>query len=142
MPFINKTLSKVIMARTRLRSNFLKYGSEEKVFKTAEYLGNLNQKKISNNKTFWKNMKHFFSDKTTSTQKITLIEKGKIIMGDDNASEVLKTLFFYIVSNFKIKGYSSCDPLANNISDPVLKSIVKYKQHPSILAIGEVYNKS
>ena len=31
--------------------------------------------------------------------------------------------------------------LANNIGDPVLKCIVKYRNHPSILAIGEVYNK-
>ena len=41
-----------------------------------------------------------------------------------------------------IEGYSNCDPLANNIRDPVLKCIVKYRNHPSILAIGEVYNKN
>ena len=57
-------------------------------------------------------------------------------MGDDNTAEVLNTFFSNIVSNLKIEGYSNCDPLANNIRDPVLKCIVKYRNHPSILAIG------
>ena len=34
------------------------------------------------------------------------------------------------------------DPLANNIRDHVLKCKAKYRNHPSILAIGEVYNKN
>ena len=54
----------------------------------------------------------------------------------------MNTFFSNIVSNLKIEGYSNCDPLANNIRDPVLKCIVKYRNHPSILAIGEVYNKN
>ena len=54
----------------------------------------------------------------------------------------MNTFFSNIVSNLKIEGYSSCDPLNNNIRDPVLKCIVKYRNHPSILAIGEVYNKN
>ena len=104
--------------------------------------GNLNEKKISDNKKFWKTIKAFLSDKITSTQKITLIEKEEIIMGDDNTAKVLNTCFSNIVSNLKIEGYSNCDPLANNIRHPVLKYIVKYRNHPSILAIGEVYNKN
>ena len=107
-----------------------------------EYFANLNEKKISDNKTFWKTIKPFLSDKITSTQKIKLIEKEEIIMGDDNTAEVLNTFFSNIVSNLKIEGYSNCDPLANNIRDPVLKCIVKFRNHPSILAIGEVYNKN
>ena len=34
------------------------------------------------------------------------------------------------------------DPLANNIRYPALKCIVKYRNYPSILAIGEVYKKN
>ena len=97
-------------------------------------------KKISDSKTFWKTMKPFLSDKATSTQKMTLIEKEEIIMGDDNTVEVLNNFFSNIVNNLKIEGYSNCDPLANNIKDPVLKCIVKYRNHPSMLAIAEVYN--
>ena len=42
------------------------------------------KQKFSDDKTFWKIMKPFSSDKATPTQKITLIEKEEIIMGDDN----------------------------------------------------------
>ena len=89
-----------------------------------------------------KTIKPFLSDEVTSTEKITLIEKEKIIVGDNNTAEVLNTFFPNIVSNLKIEGYSSCDPLVNNIRDPVFKYTVKYRNHPSILATGEVYNKN
>ena len=59
-------------------------------------------------------------------------------MGDDNTAKIP---FSNIVSNLNIEGYSNCDPLANNIRDPVLKCIVKYRNHPSILAIGEVFQR-
>ena len=157
MPFIKRALSKEIMTRTRLRNNFLKDRSEENKRKyskqrnycvsllrksKSKYFGNLHEKKISDNETFWKTIKLFLSDKITSTQKITLIEKEEIIMGDDNTAEILNTFLSNTVSNLKIEGYSNCDPLANNIKDPVLKCIVKYRNHPSILAIGGVYNKN
>ena len=85
---MNKAVSKEIITRTRLRNNFLKVRSEKNKRKyskqrnycasllrksKSEYFGNLNQKKI---------IKPFLSDKITSTQKITLIEKEEIIMGD------------------------------------------------------------
>ena len=62
-------------------------------------------------------------------------------MGDYNTDKLLNTFFSNIVSNLNIAEYSNCEPLANKISDPVLKCIVKYRNHPSILAIGEVCNK-
>ena len=128
------------MRRTRLRNNFLNDSSEENkrryskqnnyclsILRKSEskYFGNLNKKKISDNKTFWKTIKPFLSDKITSTQKITLIDKEKIIMGDNNTAEVLNTFFPNIVSNLKIEGYSNCDSLAKNIRDPVLKYTTK-----------------
>ena len=63
-------------------------------------------------------------------------------MGDDNTAEDLNTFFSSIVSTLKIEGYSNCDLLANNIRDSVLKCIVKYRSHPYVLAIGEVYNEN
>ena len=104
----------------------------------SEYFGNLNEKKITNNKTFWKTIEPFLSSKITSTQKITLIEKEEIIMCENNITEVLKTFFSNIVGNLKIKGYSNCDPVANMLG----WFLVKYRNHPSTLAIGEVYNKN
>ena len=63
-------------------------------------------------------------------------------MGDCNTAKVLNTFFSNIVSNFDIAEYSNCVPLANNISDPVSKCVVKYRNHASILAIGEVQQTS
>ena len=98
---------------------------------------------MSDNKTFWKTIKPILPEKLTSTQKITLIEKEEIIVGDDNTTEVLNTVFFNIVvSNLKIELYLYSDLLANNISDHVSKCIVKYRNHLSILTIREVYDKN
>ena len=73
-PFMNKTLSKVIMLRTNLRTKFLKNMSNENktnyvkqrnhcvslLRKTQrEYYSNLDEKKICDNKTFWKIIKNY-----------------------------------------------------------------------------------
>ena len=86
---MNKKLSKVIMHRTRLRNNFLRNRSDENKRNYAKqrnycisllrkteknYYNNLNEKKITDNKTFWKRVKPFLSDKTPSDEKRTLIE--------------------------------------------------------------------
>ena len=63
-------------------------------------------------------------------------------MGDCNTAKVLNTFFSNIVSNLDIAEYSNCVPLANNISDPVSKCVVKYRNHACILAIGEVQQTS
>ena len=73
---------------------------------------------------------------------MTVIDKEEIIVGEYNtAAKVLNTFFSNIVSNLKFAEYSNCEPFANIISDPVLKCAVKYRNHPSILAIGEVCKK-
>ena len=72
---------------------------------------------------------------------MSLIDKEEILIGDYNNTKVLNTIFSNIASNLLIAEYSNREPLANNISDPVLKCVLKYRDHPSILAIGEVCNK-
>ena len=62
-------------------------------------------------------------------------------MGDYNTAKVLNTFFSNIVSKLKIPQNIQTETLANNISDPVLKCVVKYKNHSSILTVGEVCNK-
>ena len=108
----------------------------------SDHFGNLNEKNINDNKTFWKTIKPFLSDKVRSTNNMKLIDKEEIIKGDCKTAKVLNTFFSNTVSNLNIEEYSSCEPLANNISDPVLKCAVKYRNHPSILAIGEACNKT
>ena len=134
-----EALSKEIMTKTRLRNKLLKDRSEENKKKyskqrnycvsllrksKSDYFGNLNEKNINDNKTFWKTIKPFLSDKVRLANKITLMKNKETIMGDYNTTE-----------------YSNCEPLANNISDSILKCVVKYRNHPSILAIGEICKK-
>ena len=76
---------------------------------------------------FWKIVKPFFSDKVTSSEKITLIEEDEIIENDSDTARVLNTLFSNIVSNLKIPEYTKCNPLPEFISGSVLKSIVNIK---------------
>ena len=157
MPFTNKALSKEIMTRTRPRNNFLKDRNEKNKKKYSkqhnywasplrksklDYLGNLNKKNINDNKSFWKAIKPFLSYKVRSTNKMTLLDKEEIIMGEYNTVKVLNTFFSNIVSNLDISEYSNYEPLANNISGTVLKCVVKYRNYPSMLAIGEVCNKN
>lgn len=65
-----------------------------------------------------------FFDKVTSFKKITFIEKDEV-GNDSNTAYILNTFFSNIASNLKISAYTKCDPLSENISNPVLKSIVE-----------------
>ena len=53
-------------------------------------------------------------------------------------TRILNTFFSNIVRDLKIPDYNNCDPLAENIQEPVLKAIVEYTNNPSILTIGEI----
>ena len=105
------------------------------------YYSNLDEKKVTDNKTFWKTIKPFLSDKIVSRAKLTLIEEDEIIESDINTTQILNTFFSNIVSNLKIAEYANCDPISDEINDPVIKSLVKYRSHQSILKIGGVYNR-
>ena len=103
-PFMNKTLSKAIMLRTNLRNKFLKNRSNENktnyvkqrnhcvslLRKTKrEYYSNLDEKKICDNKTFWKIVKPMLSKKIKSNERITLIENDEIIKIEKGTAKVL-----------------------------------------------------
>ena len=105
------------------------------------YYSNLDEKKVTDNKTFWKTIKPFLSNKIVSREKVTLIEKDKIVESDVNTAQILNTFSSNIVTNLKIAEYANCDPISYNINNPVIKTIVKYCNHPSILKIGEVCNR-
>ena len=144
------------MHRTRFHNKYLRIKTDEskKKYTTQrnycvsllrkskrEYYSGLDVKNITDNKTFWKIVKLFVSDKLLSTQKITLIDNNKIVKNDDDTARVLNTFFSNIVSDLKIPDYNNYNLLAENIQEPVLKAIVKYRNHASILTIGEVCKK-
>ena len=155
MPFFNKALSSAHKKRTQLRNRFLKKRSYEnkKLYtkqrnfcvsllrktKTKHY-ANLNHKDIADNRQFWKTVKPLLSDKSKSNEKITLVEANEIISEDKDNAEILNSFFANAVKNLKIPEFSNSDLQAENISHPIFKAILKYKNHPSIIAIKNARN--
>ena len=80
-------------------------------------------------------MKPLLSDKSRTRDRINISEKGKIVKTESETAESLNSFFSNIVKNLNISRYSEFDPVTENIADPTLKAIFKYKDHPSILAI-------
>ena len=105
---MNKELSKAVMNRTRLRNVYLRKTSDENRKKYSKqrnycvsllrrtkrnYYSSLDAKSVTGNKTFWRNVKPFLSDKTPFNAKITLIEDGEVISSDNEIANVLNTFF-------------------------------------------------
>ena len=88
--------------------------------------------------TFWKTVKPFLSDKTPPHEKINLIQKDKIIKTESKTANILNIFFSTIISNLNIPEYPVSDPIFNYINDSILKSILKYKDHPDIKAIEKL----
>ena len=129
-PFINKKINKEIMKRSRLRNKFLNTKSDidRKAYNKQRnlcvslirkdkknFFSNINTSDITDNKTFWKTLKPFSTDKIQAKSKITLIEKNivsqegqeeivseKIITEDQAAGDVFNKFFINIVPNLKI----------------------------------------
>ena len=76
-----------------------------------------------------------------SSEKITLVEGTKILIYDQETAKVLNNLFSTIIKTLKIPQYKEQDPISTSISDSVMK-LVKYRVHPSIIAIKENCNLS
>ena len=84
-------------------------------------------------------MTPLFSDKSISGDKTNLTENGEYVKTDMKTAEVFNSFFSNILKDLKIPQYSNFDPIAQNIEDPILKAIVKYKSHPNILTIQAKY---
>ena len=96
-PFMNKTLPKRIMQRSKPRNIFLKNRTEENRNNYAkqrnlcvtllrtnkiEFHGNFNGKKLCDTKKFCGVVKPVLSNKVVSHEKITLVEQGNIVEND------------------------------------------------------------
>ena len=82
------------------------------------------------------------SNKIMSSENVTLVEGTKILKNDKETAKVLNNLFSTIIQNLKIPQYKEQDPISTSISDSVIRTIAKYRAHPSIIAIKENYNSS
>ena len=88
-PFMNKELRKTVMFRSRRKNNYNKDKSDlsklaynkqrnkcTNLFRKAkrDYYRKLKPASVTDNKTFWKNVKPLFSDKQITCENITLVE--------------------------------------------------------------------
>ena len=150
-PFMNKSISKAIMTRSRLRNKYLKNPSNinkinyhkhrnycvnllRKVKK--RYYNNIDLKLLTENKLFWKTIKPLFSDKHNICRKITLIDDEEIISNDVKVAKIMNDFFSDAVAKLDIEGYQT-DFLPNVEDNNIINMINKFKNHPSIIKIKE-----
>lgn len=150
-PYMNSTLRKAIMYRSKLRNKFLKTRTEisrKEYIKHRNYCvtlfrkekqkfyNNLDMKLITDNRKFWTQVKPFFSDKTPSNNSIMLIENNDIISDNKKCAEVMNNFFSDVVEHLDIDRDLYTENV-NDTNDPIIKAINKYKNHPSILKIND-----
>ena len=141
-PFINKDIHKAIMTRTRLRNRFLKeptsinrlaYKQQRNYCVSfmrknkKQYYSSLNVNRITDNKNFWRVVKPNFSNKIVGTNRVILRDCGKIICGAGKVADTFNKFFVNIGNTLKIDKYKRFLVEANDVFDPVLKAVKKYK---------------
>ena len=156
-PFMNKTLSKAFMQRSRLKNKFNKNPTElnKSIYRKhrnfcvnllkrekRNYYNNLDIKVFKDNKKFWKKIKPLLSGKNSFKNNITIIDDGKVISDKKEVAEILNIYFIEAVENLEIEKFNDENeiPKSENVDDGIDKIIKKYETHPSILMIKENVN--
>ena len=102
--------------------------------KKQNYYEFLDVSKIIDNTFFWKTISSLFPDKSYSTNsKITLFENRVILSEESKVADTFNKFFSNVVKELKIEKDDDLPTDATDETDPVLKAIKKYKNHPSIL---------
>ena len=108
------------------------------IYKTQKnYYSNLllNPSNIYDNKTFWKYIQPFLSEKKISN-KITLVDdNGTMVSNEQSIPEELSTFFKNTAKSLNVQQNYYLTYESNEIEDQIKKSIFKYKNHSSIILI-------
>ena len=67
------------------------------------YFDKLNVKDVADNKLFWRIVKAYFSDKSSNSTKITLVEKDIIITNEKQIANIMKDYFVIITKKLSLK---------------------------------------
>ena len=149
---MTRALRKAMMRRSQLESKYLKTKTEldknnfkkQKNFvsrfykkERAKYFKNLDLKSFLENKTFWKNVKPFFSEKGSIRHKISLVDKNEIISDSAKIAEHFKNFFENAVKNLDLPVNDILLNLDVSETDPIDIITEQYASHPSILKIKE-----
>ena len=80
------------------------------------------------------------SKKINSNERTTLIENDEIIKSEKGTAEALNAFFPNILQNLDIQQYNVDDSICENMNEPVLRGLVRYRNHPNIVAIERFCN--
>ena len=75
------------------------------------YYEKLDEKKITDNKKFWKTVKSLLSDRSRNNDKIHLNENGELINGESKTAELLNEFFTNIVKPKKFQSMRTLVPV-------------------------------
>ena len=101
-----------------------------------KYFESLDPRRISDNKSFWKNIQPFFSEKRKISNKITLVDnKENTIFDDHLVSEELNKFFENATRGLEINENSYIIDTDGNEINSFEKAINKYRNHPGVLLI-------
>ena len=82
-------------------------------------------------------MKSSFSDKCNNFENITLVENNRIISDDKELASTFNNYFSNVIDNLNLKVPENLLIFSSDKEDPISNIIIKYQNHPSILAIKE-----
>ena len=80
-------------------------------------------------------VKPVLSNKLVNSEKVILVHNEKIITNDKDIAKPLNDFFSNIIETLNIPQKNHTDSINENVRDPTLKTILKYRKHPSILGI-------
>ena len=147
-PFMSKELHKAIMKRSRLRNKFLKHRTEttkknystkrnlcKKLLKNTKktYFENLDTKKITDNRSFWRTVPQLFTQNSSKSETINLIDDSKIISSDEELCETFNQFFSDVVPTLSIPKPKSFPTASDNLD--LIIVIKSFDKHPSIVKI-------
>ena len=131
-----------IYFKKRTQESFKKYKKQKyycsRLYKRnrKSFFESIDSSKITDNKTFWKNIQPFFSEKRKTVNKITLVNENEDILSNDKVvADEINSFFKNASKNLGITENTYIVDNSNDITDPVNKAIDKFKNHPSILLI-------
>ena len=133
------------MKRSRLRKNFsnAKSDIDRKAYnkqrncvvsllrnEKKSFYSNLDTKVAIDNRTFWKTVKPLLYEKVTKHSKISMVEHDKVISRDEQIAKKFSKYFISIPILNMPRNWYKCPHSPEQ--DPILKTLGKYKENPSI----------
>ena len=88
----------------------------------------------------WLSLYYQISNNVVHNERITLVEDDKIVENDKNTASILNEFFSNIITTLRIPQYNETEPAIHNIGNALMKGIMKYRFHPSIVAIKKNCN--